>query len=77
MDEGEGMIHFQENKYGFEWGGARIIRTASDEKKGWVLLRIETPKYKGDKAWQIYVTKTGKIRIFTDKGELVKEKKDE
>ena len=37
-------MHYREIKYGFEWGLAKITRFFSDEKAGWVMLRIETPK---------------------------------
>lgn len=57
------MIHFKNTKYGFEWGAAKITRCFADDKKGWVAIEIETPKYKGQKGMQIYITKTGKIRI--------------
>lgn len=61
-------------QYGFEWGSAKIERHISDEKKGWIVMGLETPKYKGDKALQIYVTKTGKVRIFGPNGEWNKPK---
>lgn len=58
--------HYQETKYGFEWGAAKIERCFSDSKKGWVTLILTTKK--GD--WQIYVTKTGKVRIHSKSKEL-------
>lgn len=57
-------IHLAETTYGFDWGAAKITRCFSDEKKGWVTILVETPKH----TLQIYVTKTGKVRIH-DKGE--------
>ena len=36
----------------------------SDEKVGWVTLRIETPK----EDIQIYVTKTGKVKMYEKNG---------
>ena len=62
-------MHYEETQYGFDYGSAKLTRCCSDEKKGWVVLRIETPKYSGHKALQIYVTKTGKIRIHDEHGE--------
>ena len=62
-------MHYQETKYGFEFGNAKITRICSDDKRGWVLLGIETDKYKGDKSLQVYITKTGKIRIYSQNGE--------
>jgi hypothetical protein len=46
--------------YGFEYGAAKMTRCMSDEKKGWVVLMLETPKAN----IQIYVTKTGKVRVY-------------
>lgn len=60
------MIHYAETKYGFDYGSAKIERCCSDEKKGWVLLKLTTPKHKD--GLQIYVTKTGKIRIHDENG---------
>jgi hypothetical protein len=51
--------HYKETSFGFEWGAASVTRCFSDEKKGWITLEIKTPKQK----LQIYVTKTGKIRV--------------
>lgn len=62
-------MHYKETKYGFEWGGATFQRLASDDKKGWVIASIETRKFKDNMMVQIYVTKTGKVRIFDSRGE--------
>lgn len=59
-------MHYKETEYGFEWGAATIERFFSDEKKGWVTLGLKTKKY--PEGIQIYITKTGKVRIFS-KGE--------
>lgn len=59
-------IHYKETKYGFEFGNATIQRLMSDDKKGWVTIGIGSSKYPPGKEVQIYVTKTGKIRIFSD-----------
>jgi hypothetical protein len=56
-------ILYKETQYGFDWGAAKITRCFSDTKKGWVTLLLETPKHQGGNALQIYVTKTGKVRI--------------
>jgi len=58
------MIYYEETKYGFNYGAAKVTRMTSDEKKGWITLGIETPKYKNP--IQIYVTKTGKVRVFSE-----------
>jgi hypothetical protein len=60
-------MHYKETKYGFEWGAAKVERLFSDEKKGWVVLEIKTPKHKH--GLQIYVTKTGKVRMRSAVGE--------
>lgn len=53
-------MKYNEIPYGFEYGAAKITRCMSDEKKGWVVLMLETPK----STIQIYVTKTGKVRVY-------------
>lgn len=55
-------IRYKESLYGFSYGAADVTRIHSDDAKGWVLLRLNTPK----KRLQIYVTKTGKVRIFDE-----------
>lgn len=65
-------IPFAELDYGFQHGAARVTRICSDEKRGWVVLQIETPK----SSIQVYVTKTGKIRIHDKDGEWFKLSKD-
>jgi hypothetical protein len=60
-------MHYKETRYGFEYGAAKVNRVFSDEKKGWVALEIKTPKHKH--GLQIYVTKTGKVRIHSAAGE--------
>lgn len=55
-------IHFKETQYGFEWGAAKIQRFFSDEKRGWITLGITTPKIE----LQVYITKTGKVRVFSN-----------
>jgi hypothetical protein len=63
------MMYFAKTKYGFHYGAAKLKRLFSDDKKGWVTLGLETPKYEGNKNIQIYVTKTGKVRIYDSRGE--------
>lgn len=64
-------MHYAETKFGFEWGAAKVTRCFSDAKKGWVTLLLETPKHQNGKhgELQIYVTKTGKVRISDSRGE--------
>jgi len=64
-EEGEAM-HCQITDYGFEYGAAKIERIASDDKRGWVYVGITTPKYP---YFHVYITKTGKVRIFDQRGE--------
>lgn len=62
-------MHYAETNYGFEWACARIQRISIDRKKGWIILGIETPKFEGHNSLQVYITRTGKIRIFDSRGE--------
>lgn len=70
-------MHFKEIKYGFEYGSCAITRITSDEKKGWITLGLKTQKYQVGSpitnetipTMQIYVTKTGKVRIYDQYGE--------
>jgi hypothetical protein len=55
-------MYYRETQYGFEWGAANVQRCFSDDKKGWVAFLVRTPKHKN--GLQIYVTKTGKVRVF-------------
>lgn len=54
-------VHYRETQYGFEWGAARIERLFKDDKKGWVTFGILTAK----ESIQVYITKTGKVRIHS------------
>ncbi len=53
-------MHFKKTEFGFEWGSAVVQRASSDEEKGWVDISVISPK---DRV-EIYVTKSGKIRVF-------------
>ena len=60
------MIHYKETLPGFEFGSLTINRIAHNEKKGWVLIEVTTPK-----GWiVINATKTGKITVHTDPGDV-------
>jgi hypothetical protein len=61
-------MFYKETEFGFDWGSAKITHCFSDEKKEGTTLRVVTPKHN----IQIYVTKTGKVRIFDEKGEWKK-----
>jgi hypothetical protein len=58
----EVQVHYKETDYGFEYGSAKVTRFHSDPKEGWVIIGIDTPKIK----LQVYVTKTGKVRVFNN-----------
>lgn len=45
---------------GFVFGAATVECLCSDEKKGWVIVGVETPKHR----IHVYVTKTGKVRVY-------------
>jgi len=53
-------------EFGFEWGAANVRRLFS--RDGWVTIGIDA----GKNSLQIYVTKTGKIRIHDENGEWKK-----
>jgi len=64
-------IHYKETEFGFEYGDAEIRRLFSDEEDGCVTIGISSSKRKHTEhdCFQIYVTKTGEIRVFTKEGE--------
>lgn len=68
----EGNIPYRETTYGFDYGAAKVTRIHSDDAKGWVVLGIDTPKHRV----QVYVTKTGKVRVSRDGEELEPPAKD-
>ena len=55
-------IPYCETAFGFDYGAASVTRCFSDRTKGWVVLAVDTPR---DNI-QVYVTKTGKIRVFRE-----------
>lgn len=59
-------MHYRETQCGFEFGAATVTRLCSDEEEGWVEISIRTPKSNV----QVYVTKTGKVRVYLDNEEL-------
>ena len=62
------MMHYKKTAYGFEFGSAKVSRLISDVK-GWVVIGLRTPQHTGVNEIQIYVTKTGKVRITDSRGE--------
>lgn len=60
-------LHYKETQYGFEYGAATVNRVCSDDKKGWVVIEVASKK----QHVQVYVTKTGKIRVHSGDGEWI------
>ncbi|HNT36203.1 MAG TPA: hypothetical protein PKH07_14550 [bacterium] len=58
------QIHYKEIPDGFEYGAAKVSRLFSNPKNGWTITEISTPKT----SIQVYVTKTGNLRVFGDGG---------
>ena len=59
---------YSETPYGFSFGAATITRLMLDRKRGWIVLGLSTPKH-SMKHIQIYVTRTGKVRIVDPRSE--------
>lgn len=57
-------IKGESTEYGFTWGAAEVSRLFSDDRKGSVTIGVKTAK---DEV-QIYVSKTGKIRVHDNSG---------
>lgn len=53
---------------GFVFGSADVKRICSCGRRGWILISISTPKHP-DHGIQVYVTKSGKVRITDNFGE--------
>ena len=54
--------------YGFLYGPATVRRIRSNDEKGWVVIDVVSAKGRV----QVYVTKTGKIRVFGKYGNEMK-----
>lgn len=59
------VIRREWTMYGFVFGSARVERMCADEMRGTVTVGVSTPKVK----LEVYVTRSGKVRVFSDKGE--------
>ena len=59
-------IAFELTRYGMKWGGVELTRLCSHYKLGWVVLEVKTKK----DSFQVYVTKTGKMRLYGKNGEI-------
>jgi hypothetical protein len=62
----------ERTEYGFTYGAAEVRRVTSDDKKGWVVIDVETSKV----TLQLYVTKTGKMRVCMHGEEIALPKKE-
>ena len=60
-------MHYKVIPYGFEYGSAIIERQCSDDKQGWVQLAVMSNRLP-DYDVTIYVTKTGRIKVFDKQG---------
>ena len=67
------MAKTEITQYGFTFGPATIERVCSDDKAGWVAMTLKTAKYPN--GIQLYLTKTGKVRINDGKDEWTPPKK--
>ena len=49
--------------YGFTWDNVTVERTVSDDKKGWKVVTVKTPRGRVE----LYITKTGLIRVSEER----------
>ena len=63
------MAYTVTTQYGFNFGPAVVERLCSDDEKGWVYLSVKTPKI--NQGIEIYVTKTGKLRVYRNGKEML------
>lgn len=56
------MAKCEITQYGYTFGPATVERACSDENKGWVMMLLKTAKHPD--GLQLYVTKSGKVRVF-------------
>lgn len=49
--------------YGFTWDNVTVERTVSDDKKGWKVITVKTPRGRVE----LYITKTGLIRVSEER----------
>lgn len=56
---------------GFKYGAAEVTRIASDEKRGWVVLEVQSTS--GRDCIQVYMSKTGRsVRVHWNGREVPK-----
>src|SRR5258708_206038 len=68
-DFGERMKECANTQYGFNWGNLEVIRICSDKKCR--VLGLRTP-ITGKGTVDIYISPTGRIRVFNHKGKELK-----
>ena len=61
------MIRRERTDSGFNFGAAEVSCACADDKAGWVIMMVNTPKA----SVQVYVTKTGKVRFYKNGKELL------
>ena len=64
-------------EFGIQWGAATLNCLFSDKNTQSVTFGLYTHKREGNDMIQIYVTKTGKVRIHDKNGEWMPPKKKE
>ena len=57
-------IPYAETRYGFKWGGGEFRRVCDRKSDGSTVTQLRTDRT----ALDIYVTRTGKVRVFTHDG---------
>lgn len=60
-------VRCEETAHGFVFGAAKVTRMSYDPNNASVWIGVTTAKY--PYGIQIYVTRTGKVRIFSDDAE--------
>lgn len=58
-------------EFGFKFGDALVERVHKNKEKGWAIISIKTSRK--NQELQIYVTKTGKVRVYKYYGREMKE----
>lgn len=67
-------MNLKNTEYGFTYGPAFVQRLASDDKKGWAYIGVHSKRL--CERVDVYVTKTGKTRVYKNGNELVLATKD-
>ena len=62
-------MKLEKTDFGFKFGPALVERRASDDVKGWVYIGVHSQK--PPECVDVYVTKTGKTRVYKNGKELL------